>query len=246
MVGPMLADASAMLLTLGVLALAAGAAGFGWLMYKCPSPWPVTLYWAATCLYCKAVFRVRRIGPSPVPASGPVVVVANHTSAIDPLLLVACIPQRVPAFLVAQEFSDPPIFGRVVKAVDCIPVRRDGQDSTATRAALRFLKSGRLLGIFIEGRIARPGEVLEAKDGAVMLALHSQALVVPAHISGTRWVPGVLAAFFLPQNARVRFGEPIDLRAWAGPHPDKETVARVSERLLARIRELGQPRKVRK
>jgi 1-acyl-sn-glycerol-3-phosphate acyltransferase len=118
-------------------------------------------------------------------------------------------------------------------------VRRDGQDSAATRAALRHLKAGKLLGIFIEGRIARPGEVLEVKDGAVMLALHSKAMVVPAYISGTRWVPGVLAAFFLVQNARVRFGEPIDPRAWVGPRPDKDAAARVSAMLLEKIRELA-------
>jgi 1-acyl-sn-glycerol-3-phosphate acyltransferase len=221
------------------VALAAGALGFGSLMRRCPSPWPVTFWWAISWIYCKLVFRVRRVGPCTVPATGPVIVVANHTSAIDPLLLVATIPSRVPAFLVAKEFSDPPVFGNAVRSIDCIPVRRDGQDSAATRAALRFLKAGRLLGIFIEGRIAQPGETLEAKDGATMLALHSGALIVPAHISGTRWVPGVLTAFLLPQNAQVRYGEPIDPRAWAGPRPDKEAVGRASEMLLERIRELG-------
>lgn len=243
-VGQMVVDAGPMLVTLGVVALAVGGLGYRSLMRRCPSPWPVTFWWALSWIYCKLVFRVRRIGPCTVPATGPVIVVANHTSSIDPLLLVATIPSRVPAFMVAKEFSDPPVFGHVVRSIDCIPVRRDGQDSAATRTALRYLKAGRLLGIFIEGRIARPGETLDAKDGATMLALHSQALVIPAHISGTRWVPGVAAAFLIPQNARVRYGPPINLREWAGPRPDKETVARASEMLLERIRELGREKRL--
>lgn len=238
-VGQIQAETAAVIWVSGLAALVAGAAWFLGIMNRCPSPYPVTFWWAVTALYCRVIFRLKRIGPCTVPATGPVIVVANHTSSIDPLLLVASIPTRVPAFLVAKEFSDPPIFGRVVRAVECIPVRRDGQDSAATRAALRHLKAGKLLGIFIEGRIARPGEVLDAKDGAAVLALHSKAIVVPAHISGTRWTPGVLAAFMTVQNTRVRYGPPIDLRAWAGPHPDKETVAKVSAMLLERIRELA-------
>jgi len=66
----------------------------------------------------------------------------------------------------------------------------------------------------------------------------------PAYISVTRWVPGVLAAFLHVQNTRVRFGEPVDPRAWVGPRPDKDAVARVSAMLLERIRSLqpGQKR----
>lgn len=227
---------------LSVLGLAAWAVGAGWLlgrMRACPFPYPVSFWWTVTWVYCRLLFRLRRVGPCTVPAEGPAVVVANHTCGVDPLLLVASIPHRVPAFMVAEEFSNPPIFGPVVRMIECIPVRRDGKDTGPTRAALRHLKAGKMLAIFIEGRIPRPGEAAEAKDGAAVLALHGGAVVVPAHISGTVWDAGLLRSFFRAHKARVRFGEPIDLRAIAGPHPDKEAVGRISTMLMERIRSLS-------
>jgi len=121
-----------------------------------------------------------------------------------------------------------------------VPVRRDGHDAAGTRAALRHLKAGNALGIFIQGRIAPPGEKLEPKDGAAMLALHSGALVVPAHISGTRYDEKVAWSFFRRHRARIRLGKPIDLsRHWI-PGADKESLRRISNRLLERINELGE------
>jgi 1-acyl-sn-glycerol-3-phosphate acyltransferase len=238
-VGQAEGEAGVVLLALGVAALAIGAGWFAACMRATRFRYPVSFWWMVVWLYCRLVFRLRRVGPCAVPAEGPVLVVANHTCGADPLLLVACIPSRVPAFLVAEEFSNPPVFGRIVRMIDCIPVRRDGRDTGPTRGALRHLKAGKLLAIFIQGRIPRPGEAAEARDGATVLALHSRAIVVPAHISGTIWTESLLSSFFMPHKAQVRFGEPIDLRAYAGPHPDKEAVARLSAMLMERIRRLG-------
>ena len=84
-----------------------------------------------------------------------------------------------------------------------------------------------------------PGEQRDPKLGAVMLALHGNALVVPAHVSGTRYDPGVMRAFFRRHHAVVRFGPPIDLGKYYIPAGDKEAMARVSRRLLDRIRDLA-------
>lgn len=199
----------------------------------------VAFWWHVTWFYCKVWFRFRREGPCTVPRDGPVIIVANHTSSIDPLLLITATPHRVPAFLIAQEYSAVPVFGGLTRMLECIPVRRDGTDVAGTKAALRHLKAGKALGIFIEGRIARPGEVLPPKDGAALLALRTRAVVVPAHISGTVYDDHVGRSFFRRHRARVRFGEPLDLTAWRSPQTDASSLAEVSTLLLDRIRELG-------
>lgn len=226
----------------GGLAISAFLAFTVWLVVKStryPLGFRVGFWWNLSDVYCRWWFRLRREGPCTVPAEGPVIVVANHTCGMDPLLIVSSMPHRLPAFMVAREYHELPLGGRLTRMLECIPVRRDGQDTSATRAALRHLKQGKVLAIFIEGRIARPGETLEAKDGAAMLALHSRAIVVPVHISGTHWNEYVLWSFLRRHRARVRYGPPIDLSEWTGPRPDKERVAQISAMLLGRIRELG-------
>lgn len=224
----------------GLFGLTAGGLGIGLVLAMRRTPFEpvVAFWWVVAHYYCRWWFRLKRVGPCTVPAEGPVIVAANHTCAIDPLLVITSIPHRVPAYLVAEEFSDPPLLGPVLRRVECIPVRRDGEDTAATRAALRHLKAGKALGIFIEGRIAEPGEVLEAKDGAAMLAIHSRAKVVPVHISGTKWNKNILWAFVRRHKARVRFGEPVDLCP-GGVRPEKEDIPGLSAMLLERIRALA-------
>ena len=194
-----------------------------------------------TEFYAKWWFRLKREGICTVPADGPVIVVSNHVTPIDPLLLIAATPNRILSFMVAQEYADL-TFGRYfTKLIDCIPVTRSGEDLAATRAALRHLKNGRALGIFIEGRIAKPGETLEPKDGPALIALRTGVKVVPAFISGTVYTKSVLQSFLIRHNARVRFGKPIDLTPYRTGKPDKETVSKVSQLLIDKIRELGTP-----
>jgi len=199
----------------------------------------VGFWWNVNEFYCKWWFRLKREGICTVPAEGPVIIVANHTCAIDPLLLIASTPHRLVGFLIAEEFAEVPVGGRLVSMIECVPVRRDAHDAAGTRAALRYLKEGKVLGVFIEGRIPRPGETPQPKDGAAMLALHTGALIVPAHIWGTSYDEKVVWSFFRRHRARVRFGKPIDLSRYWIPKADKETVSGISRMLLDRIRELG-------
>jgi 1-acyl-sn-glycerol-3-phosphate acyltransferase len=190
--------------------------------------------------YCKFWFRLKREGPCTVPASGAVIVVSNHTCSIDPLLLIASTPHRPIGFLVAEEYVDIPVFRRLMQLIECVPVRRNSQDAMGTRAAIRHLREGKALGIFIEGRIAPPGVKLDPKSGAAMLALHTNALVVPAHISGTKYDDSLLRSFFRRHHARVRFGKPIDFSRYWIDKVDRESLDKVSRMLMRRINELGE------
>ncbi|MGQ9649847.1 MAG: MFS transporter [Phycisphaerae bacterium] len=226
---------------LGVAAVVTAISATVWSMRLRRGPLPPAkqFWWNLNEFYCKWWFRFRRDGPCTVPAEGPVIVVANHTCGIDPLLLIAGTAHRLIGFLVAEEYTHIPIGGRLIRMISCVPVRRDGHDAAGTRAALRHLREGHALGIFIEGGIPEPGEVREPKLGAAMLALHSGALIVPAHISGTYYDENIARSFFRRHHARVRFGKPIDLSRYWIPSGDKEALRKVSLKLLERIRQLG-------
>lgn len=182
-------------------------------------------------------YRLRRIGPCTIPREGPVIVTANHTSGIDPLLLIAASPYRIPAFMVAREYYRLPLLHGFMAAVNCIPVRRDGQDISATKAAIRHLREGRVMGIFMQGRIPCPGEDIGPKDGAAMLALKTGAVVVPAYISGTRYYDSVLASHVSRHRAEVRYGPPVDLSEFAGVK-NRDTLRAASEKIWQAINAL--------
>ncbi len=189
-------------------------------------------------LYCRWWFRLRCVGPCTIPAEGPAIVVANHTSTIDPLLLIATNPGRPISFLIAKEYHELPIIHRFTRMIECIPVKRDGFDVAATRAAIRHLQAGKLLGIFPEGRIAR-GRTLEPKLGMAMLALHARVPVIPAHISGTRFSGHAAWPFFQPQHARVRYGPAIDLSGYYGRRRDPGVLEEAAEVIMGSIRDLA-------
>ena len=227
------------------VALAAGATAAGSLVIRLQSSVftpGVAFWWNLNAFYCKWWFRLRRDGICTVPADGPVIVVANHTCAVDPLLLIASTPHRKLGFLIAEEYAHLPIAGRLTNMVECISIKRGEHDIAGTKAALRHLKAGKPLGIFPEGRIPAPGEVVELKEGAAMLALQTNAVVVPAYIAGTRYTDGVLASFFRRHHARVRFGKPIDLSKYRGTRPGKAAVGQATQLLMQEIRALGENR----
>jgi 1-acyl-sn-glycerol-3-phosphate acyltransferase len=192
--------------------------------------WFINRFWAV------AWYRLRRVGSCTVPRTGPVILTANHGSTADPLLLYATCPHRLMGFLIAREYAHLPVLRYFTDVVRCIPVNRDGHDTAATRAAIRRLREGRMLGIFIEGRISQPGQPEPPKDGVALLALRSGARVVPAYISGLVYRDGVAASFFARHRARVRYGPPVDLSEFVGH--DRETLRRATGKIQAAIGEL--------
>jgi 1-acyl-sn-glycerol-3-phosphate acyltransferase len=177
---------------------------------------------------------------APLPEHGPAILVANHTCGIDHLLLQAgC--ARVLGFMVAQEYYDHWLCRPFCRLIGCIPVRRDGRDISATRAALRALKEGRVVPIFPEGRIIPTSgrEIGEGKSGAAFIALHSGVPVIPGYIRGTPPTNDVWKALYTPSDARVVYGPPIDLSGLSGgDRPDKEALDAATERIMAAIHAL--------
>lgn len=180
----------------------------------------------------RILFGLRVSGREHVPATGPVLLVANHSSLLDPPLVGSVAPRPL-VFLAKAELFAIPGFGRLIRAVNARPLRREGADPGALREALRVLGEGRALLVFPEGTRGDEGVRREPKAGAGMLAVLSGAPVVPVHVSGSgrAWPRGRK----LPRPARVsvRFGTPLTFAGGDGARKDRYVLA--SRQMMAAI-----------
>lgn len=149
--------------------------------------------------------RMRVEGPLPV---GPCVMVANHTSFLDPLLLGAAQPRRI-VYLMTEVVWRSPALGWFYRWNRAVPLRPRGGNREALRAARDVLAQGRIVGVFPEGGLSRDGRLMLGSPGAVSLAMQAGVPIVPAGIDGASAAlpPGC----GVPRRARVvvRFGEPL-------------------------------------
>lgn len=168
------------------------------------------------------VWDARVVGAGRVPAEGPVLFAANHTSVVDGPLLEGVTPRRVHILVKEEMFTGP--VGAVLRASRQIPVDRTGGRAALT-TALGVLQRGGTVGVFPEGNRGR-GDASSARAGIAWLAVNGHAPVVPVAILGTRrtgesvgHVPG------FRRRLHVELGEPLHLEPTAGQSRREAIVA---------------------
>jgi 1-acyl-sn-glycerol-3-phosphate acyltransferase len=163
---------------------------------------------AANRAYTHLYHHLEVFGACTLPKTGPAIVVCNHTSALDPHLVQSpC--RRLITWMMAKEFYDLWYLKPVFRQLGVIPVTRSGRDTSATRAAIRALANGELLGIFPEGRIENSREMFPFQTGVALMAMKTGVPVYPAFLDGTQRNKEMLAALTQPQRARVIFGDEV-------------------------------------
>ena len=184
----------------------------------------------------RSLWRVEGRGAGHVPVTGPVLLVSNHSSVLDPPFVGGVSPRQL-SFLAKAELFEIPGFGRLIHALNARPVRREGSDAAALRTALRVLEAGGALLVFPEGTRGDEGTLRPPKPGAALLAVLSGAAVVPVLIrgSGSAWPRGRR----LPRPAKVvvTFGPPLRFERPAGVGK-KEYYDAVSRDMIAAIARL--------
>jgi 1-acyl-sn-glycerol-3-phosphate acyltransferase len=159
-------------------------------------------FWVFTHLIC----RYRIIGRENIPATGPILIVSNHLSWYDPVLLGVILPRRVWIFTKAEIFRWP-IVGAACRATGQIPVHRGTSDRAALDMALGYLREGKAVMVFPEGTVARKEQMIAAHAGAAMLAIRSGATVLPISLTGTRRILRTLRSAWFPRVS-IQIGAP--------------------------------------
>lgn len=166
--------------------------------------------WARTLLALAGVKVLLKDGGR-LPGDRSFVVVANHESFCDVLVLLAHLPMQV-RFLAKRSVFRVPILGWSIAAAGFIPVDRKerSRSGAAVEAALRRLEGGRSVVVFPEETRTPSGEMLPFKSGAAHLALRSGLPILPLGLAGTfRVLPrGTLQ--ITPGRVVLAVGDPIE------------------------------------
>jgi len=173
---------------------------------------PVRLLLAANHLFTRVYHQVSVKTSCPLPSKGPAILVCNHVSGLDPLLVQSGVPRRLITWMMAAEYYNiSRAMDWMFKTVEVIPVQRSGRDLAATRMALRALHTGRILGIFPEGKIAETRELLPFQTGVALMAIKANVPVFPAYLDGTQRGKEMVPAVVSPNRSTLLFGPQVKL-----------------------------------
>ncbi len=186
-------------------------------------------------------FGLRVINPENLPSIGPLIVVANHQSYLDPPAVGSMLNHRRHFDFIARVglFKFRP-FGWLIASLNSIPVRGDGNDAASMKEVLRRLGMGRAVIIFPEGARSHDGELKPFKRGAALLVKRAKCPVLPAAIDGAQKAWPVTQKLPRPFKHRVTvlYGTPIPHDELMKDGPDAAMVRLHDEvaQLLASIR----------
>lgn len=199
----------------GFLLLAAGGVSY-WVMAASTrgDVW-TGLTLRALQIYARLLHRLRIEGAEHRPdrkKAGPLIVVANHTAGVDPLLVQAACRFEI-RWIMAEDMRHPagePLW----KLARVIFVDRREARSGGLRAAIRHIKEGGVVGVFPEGGIERPPrQIRPFQPGVGLLAQRSGARILPVVIDGTPGTASAWGSLLRPSRSRIRFLAPLDPKA---------------------------------
>ncbi|MSR44121.1 MAG: 1-acyl-sn-glycerol-3-phosphate acyltransferase [Phycisphaerales bacterium] len=147
-----------------------------------------TALWDLCSQLCQSTmswnYRFRVEGAHHIPLHGPAIFIANHQSYLDPVIHGLAAGDRAPRPMAKESLFRNPIFGGLLRALNCISVRTAGGNRDAFRAALEELDAGRTVMIYPEGTRSHDGSVQEFRRGVELLARRASAPIVPMGIDG--------------------------------------------------------------
>jgi acyl-[acyl-carrier-protein]-phospholipid O-acyltransferase/long-chain-fatty-acid--[acyl-carrier-protein] ligase len=163
------------------------------------------------------LFRIRFVGRENIPATGGGLMVSNHMSYLDGILIAAATERRI-RYLVWKPFFSTPFLGSFLRLFKCIPAGSGFRDvKVAIDAAREEMKKGHLVCIFAEGAITRTGNMLPFKRGLEKMAEDLDIPIIPVHLdrlwgSIFSFKGGLFLKKFperVPYPVTISFGKPL-------------------------------------
>jgi 1-acyl-sn-glycerol-3-phosphate acyltransferase len=157
-------------------------------------------------------------GATRMPRGVGVLVVSNHLTNYDPLVISMCFKREL-HFMAKVELYRNPLIGWLITHLNAFPVRRGEADRAALRRAEDLLRSRRVVALFPEGHRARNAAVQPSKGGIALLARRANVPILPVAITGTQFLLPKALPHWRPWRRpalTITVGEPFTLPSSTG------------------------------
>lgn len=191
------------------------------------------LLWCVCWVVSEVWFRYRYTGRACVPAKGPVLLVANHQSYLDPVLVGIASPRQTGALARHNLFVWP--LGWLIRSLGAVPVDRAKGGLAGFKATISMLRQGKTVLVFPEGTRTSDGKLQPFQPGFCLLARRSGATIVPVAINGAFAAMPRGSSFPRPTSIRASFCQPISPQQ-ADEFPDEQLVELVFQRIRDALR----------
>lgn len=152
----------------------------------------------------KLCFGFKVEGLEYIPKRTNFIIVANHSSFMDPLVVAAAVPQKIHC-IVSRFLFNIPFLKWSLPKLEVLPA------GYSSEKAIEYLMQNKVVGLFPEGGCSRDGRLREFRRGAALLAVKTGRPIVPCAITGTFEALPITAKFPKPARIKVRIGVPIYL-----------------------------------
>ena len=167
--------------------------------------------WGAWTGVKLAGVKIEPIGLEKLDSSRTYIFMSNHTSNLDPPILLPLIPRRT-SVMAKKELFSYPLLGETMRIGSLVPVDRGNRDAgiAAVRAAAEVIRQGINMTIYVEGKRSFDGKLLPFKKGPFYLAMECGVPVVPVTIVGTHEIMPKARFRISPGTAKIIFHDPIE------------------------------------
>lgn len=193
----------------------------------------VALTSAVLLIYSSCLNSLQIVGSENIPESGGVLLLSNHISAYDTVLLPAAVQKTYPCQMIwapaKEELFKSFFLGAFFRSLGAFPVKR-GRDVRAGKKLGELLQTEKVM-LFPEGTRNKDGQLGKGNRGVGKLIYEHRPVVIPTTLSGiNRW-----KVMKLGQQGQVRFGEPLDFSDLFELEDCKQTHLLIVERVMTAI-----------
>jgi 1-acyl-sn-glycerol-3-phosphate acyltransferase len=202
-------------------------------------------HFVALCLLVvllRILNRIKIFGKENIPKRGErgVLILSNHISALDPLLIGITAMPRFSAVrwqaAAKEELFKIPVVGWIVRSIGGFPVRRGEHDEVSMLRMIASLRSDVLV-VFPEGTWSKTGDLLPGRAGVGKVIYRARpSKIIPVAVKGTdRILPRECVVPKVGKEGRIIYGQPMDLSRYFQAEESLDTFRNIVEEIMAEI-----------